>query len=70
MTASTLQTRTSRFNRYWTCPFCAWRAHVSLKAHFQTGQPLSKEQQIATLTHEASRHFRERHKNDYARGGV
>lgn len=60
-----IQSRVSRFNRYWTCPFCSWRAHVSLRAHFQTGQPLTKTEQIATLEHQASKHFRERHRNDF-----
>ena len=60
-----IQTRTSRFNRYWTCPFCSWRVHVSLRKHFQTGQPLTREQQIATLEYQASRHFRERHQDEF-----
>ncbi len=62
-----VQTRVSRFNRFWTCPFCGWRAHVSLKAHFQTGQPLTRAEQIATLEFRASQHFRDRHREDFAR---
>lgn len=61
-----IQTRTSRFDRYWTCPVCGWRAHVSLRKHFQTGQPLTRDEQIATLTYQASKHFRERHRHDFA----
>lgn len=61
-----LQTRVSRFNRLWTCPVCGWRAYVSRRAHVQTGQPLTADEQIATLAVQASKHFRERHRNAFA----
>ena len=69
---SELQTRVSRFNRRWVCQVCGWRAYVSLRKHFQTGQPLSRTEQIATLTYQASKHFREYHKTAFVqkRGAV
>lgn len=64
-----VSTRVSRFNRSWTCPFCGWRTYVSMRAkHFQTRQPLARSEQIATLTFEASKHFRDFHRSDFVRG--
>ena len=62
-----IQTRVSRFNRLWVCPFCGWRAYVSRRKHYQTGQPLRRAEQIATLTVRASAHFRAAHRQDFAR---
>ncbi len=63
---SVIQTGVSRFNRRWVCPFCGWRSYVSLRKHIQTGQPLTREEQIATLEYQASKHFRAAHRQDFA----
>lgn len=56
-----VQTRMGRGRRIWVCPVCGWRATVSTGKHFQTGQPLTFEQQVGCLAIDAQKHFREQH---------
>lgn len=63
-----VQTRMGRGRRIWVCPVCGWRATISTGKHVQTGQPLTREQQVACLAADAQRHFRERHIAAFAQG--
>lgn len=63
-----VQTRIGRGRRIWVCPVCGWRATISTRKHVQTGQPLTREQQVASLAVDAQRHFRERHVDEFAKG--
>ena len=56
-----LRTHVSRFNRSWTCSICGMRKYVSRRKHFQTGQPLTNAEQIASLTYLATEHWRQFH---------
>ena len=56
-----VQTRMGLGRRIWVCPVCGYRATISTRKHVQTGQPLTREQQIGSLAVSAERHFRERH---------
>lgn len=60
-----VQTRMGRGRRIWVCPVCSWRATISTRKHFQTGQPLTRDQQVASLAVEAERHFRDRHRGEF-----
>lgn len=60
-----VQTRMGRGRRIWVCPVCGWRATISTRKHFQTGQSLSREQQIGSLAVDAERHFRSQHLNAF-----
>ena len=63
-----VQTRVNaRFGqRIWTCPICRWQARISTRKHFQTGQPLTREQQIGSLAVDAQAHFRAQHRDAFA----
>lgn len=56
-----VQTRMGRGRRIWVCPVCGWRATISTRNHFQTGQPLTNDQQVASLAVDAEKHFRAFH---------
>ena len=61
-----VQTRMGRGRRIWVCPICDWRETVSTRRkHIQTGQPLTREQQVATLAFRAEQHFRAQHINAF-----
>ena len=60
-----VQTRIVRGRRIWVCPVCGWRATISTRKHHQTGQPLTREQQVASLAWDAQRHFRAQHLNAF-----
>lgn len=62
-----VQTRMGRGRRIWVCPVCAWRATISTGKHSQTGQPLTREQQVGSLAVEAQRHFRSEHINEFVK---
>ncbi len=62
-----VQTRIGRGRRIWVCPVCGWRATISTRKHFQTGQPLTREQQIGSLAVDAQRHFRTNHLSAFLR---
>jgi hypothetical protein len=62
-----VQTRMGIGRRIWVCPVCCWRTTVSTRKHCQTGQPLTREQQIATLAVEAERHFVGQHRDTFSR---
>lgn len=62
-----VQTRMGRGRRIWVCPVCGWRATISTGKHFQTGQPLTCEQQIACLAVDAQKHFRAFHLDAFSR---
>ena len=66
-----VQTRVNaRFGqRIWVCPVCGWRARISTRNHVQTGQPLTREQQVGVLAVEAQRHFRKQHLNAFLQRG-
>lgn len=61
-----VQTRMGRGRRIWVCPVCSWRATISTRKHFQTGQPLTRDEQIAALAYDAEKHFRERHRHAFS----
>lgn len=56
-----VQTRMGRGRRIWVCPICQWRATISTGKHYQTRQPLTREQQVETLAYRAEKHFKEQH---------
>lgn len=58
-----IPTRVSLGIRRWTCPICHYCERISTKRHhLQTNQPLTPEQQIATLSALAEKHWRECHR--------
>jgi hypothetical protein len=59
------QTRMGLGRRIWVCPVCGWRATISTRKHFQTGQPLTREEQVAALANDAQRHFRTQHTGEF-----
>ena len=63
-----VQTRMGRGRRIWVCPVCGWRATISTGTHFQTGQPLTRDQQIACLAVDAMKHFRAQHLDAFTKG--
>lgn len=63
-----VQTRMGRGRRIWVCPVCGWRATISTRKHYQTGQPLTREQQVGSLAVDAQRHFRAQHLNAFLGG--
>jgi hypothetical protein len=62
-----VQTRIGIGRRIWVCPVCGWRATISTRKHVQTGQSLTREQQIGSLAVDAECHFRERHRGEFLR---
>jgi len=62
-----VQTRMGRGRRIWVCPICYWRATISTRKHFQTGQPLTRDQQVSSLAVDAERHFRAHHREAFMR---
>ena len=63
-----VQTRMGIGRRIWVCPVCGWRATISTRRHFQTGQPLTREQQVRSLARDAEKHFVERHRHAFSSG--
>lgn len=60
-----VQTRIGVGRRIWVCPVCGWRATISTRKHAQTGQPLTRDQQIGSLAVDAERHFRDQHRQAF-----